>query len=371
MKIQTLQESLNKALIIASRFTSPRAQLPVLGNILLSAQKTKFLISSTNLETSVSIYIGAQIKEEGDITIPAKIITELTSNLPAGAVNIESEKEQIKISSQNFSSVISGMNASDFPPIPQKSDSREGINLNKEKFIEALSQVLFAASIDETRPVLTGVLLIIKNNELILVATDGFRLSQKKMPTKGTQNTFKTILPRAALGELIHIMEDEEISLSFKEKDKQAVFATPDIILASRVLEGEFPDFEKIIPKTSVLEIFLDKLEFERAVKLASVFARESANIVKINIEKGEIEISAESPNSGSQKSRLDAKTEGSLPSGGFEIAFNYRFLEELIHAVKGEEIKIEFSTSDAPGVFTDPKDPNFLHLIMPVRIQS
>jgi DNA polymerase-3 subunit beta len=370
MKTQVLQENLSKALSVASRFTNTKAQLPVLGNILLSSQKTKLLVSSTNLEISVSIYVGAQSKEEGEITIPAKTITEIISNLPIGTINIESEKEQVKISSQSFSSLVSGMNAADFPPIPQKTDTKKGIILNKEKFTEALSQVLFAVSIDETRPILTGVLFILKKDELVLVATDGFRLSQKKISTKGGA-PLKVILPRAALGELVHISEEEEILFSFKEKDKQALFVFSNTLLSSRVLEGEFPDFEKIIPKTSTLDIFIDKQEFERGVKLASVFARDSANIIKLSIKKEEVEISAESSQSGSQKSQIDAKIEGKIPSDGFTIAFNYRFLEEFTHSIKGEEIKIQLSTPDAPGIFTDPKDPEFLHLIMPVRIQG
>ena len=369
MKIQVLQENFSKALTTASRFTSSRAQLPVLGNILLAAGRNKLSISSTNLEISIALSIGAKVEKEGAITVPSRTITDLVSNLRPGTVSLAAEKEQLTIKAERFNSTISGMNPSDFPEIPQTL-GKAAFRLPKEDFLEALSQVLFAASVDETRPVLTGVLLIFKKNQLILVSTDGFRLSQKKISLKEAAREGRIILPRTVLMEVLRLSgEGEEILFEAREKDGQCVFGIDDTILSSRVLEGEFPDFERIIPKESTLKIGVDKEEFLRAVKLSSVFARDSANIVGMKILKDSIELSAESQLAGSQKTEVEAKIEGG--SKDFDISFNFRFLEEVAHAIRGEEILLELSTSSAPGVFVDPQDPSFLHLIMPVRIQS
>ena len=371
MKLQVLQENLSKALVTASRFTSGRAQLPVLGNILISGKKTKLLVSATNLETSISISVGAQIDIEGEITVPARVITDIVANLPVGSINLSAVKEQVKIKAQNFESSVSGMNAADFPTIPQ-SVGKESITLERESFLTALSQVSFAASIDETRPILTGILFIYKKGKLIMVATDGFRLSQKEIPMKSIQKAQSVILPKTALSELSRISSDEEkIGFSLRKSDNQVVFGFGGVILASRILEGEFPDFERIIPKTSKLKISLDKEELLRAVKLASVFARESANVINFKVRKNTVELSAESQSSGSQETKVDAKVVGPVDKKGFKIAFNYRFLEDFLSVVKDDEVQIELSATNAPGIFRDPKDPDYLHLIMPVKLQT
>lgn len=370
MKLQVLQDKLSNGLSIASRFASSRAQLPVLGNILFSTKKNKLILSSTNLEISVSVSIGAQVKKEGEITIPSKTITDLVGNLPNEVVNLDTEKEKMLIKTENFDSTISGMNAADFPDVPQ-STGRGSLDMPGEDFQKSLSQVLFAASVDETRPILTGVLFIFKKGSLVMVATDGFRLSQKKISLKGIDKAKKVIIPKNALNELVRLAgDDEEIKFGLKKSDNQVIFGLDNITLSSRILEGEFPDFEKIIPKKSEYKVSVDKQEFLRAVKLASVFARDSANIVRLKIKKKTMDVSAESQQSGEQKTELDVKVEGDTGKG-FEIAFNYRFLEEFLNAIEGENVELRFSEPSAPGVFLDPKDKEYLHLIMPVKTQS
>ena len=377
MKFQILQENLGKAVSIASRFTSAKAQLPVLGNILISTQKTKVYFNSTNLEVSVSVQVGSKIETEGEISIPSRVISELVSSLPKETISIESEKEQLKISTSGFSSKILGMNSSDFPKVPTLISKDKSVSLPLKEFLEALSLTTFATSIDETRPVLTGVLFLWDREGFTMVATDGFRLSRKRMVfdiQKAQKGESAVIIPKLVLSELSRLgSEGDEVLFSLLEKEKQVVFGTDGIVLSSRLLEGEYPDFAKIIPKTSSLKVFLDKEEFARAVKLASVFARDAANMVKIKILKDSIKVSAESGNSGSQETEVEAKVEDPerVTRGEWEIAFNYRFLEDFLHSVRGEEVKMEFTTPDKAGVFTDSSDKEYLHLIMPVKIQS
>jgi DNA polymerase-3 subunit beta len=206
------------------------------------------------------------------------------------------------------------------------------------------------------------------------VATDGFRLSKKKIANSSIKEKGSVILPKSVLSELSRLNSENEndVLLEIKTKDKQVVFGMQNVILSSRVIDGEFPNYEKIIPKSSNVVIDVDKEEMIRAVKLASVFAKDAANVVKVTLEKKAIILTAESSQSGRQIAKVDAdiKEKGDLVKG-FEIAFNYRFLEDLLNSVTGSDVQISFSEPNAPGVFLDPKDKDYLHLIMPVRLQS
>lgn len=379
MKLQVLQKNLASVLNITSRFASTKAQLPILTNLLFQAKKNKLVISATNLETSVSMSLGARIKEDGAITIPSQTITSLVSNLNPGQIDLESKKERLKISSDGFKSTLSGINPADFPTVPS-AIGKDALQIQTDAFLGGLSKVLFAVSTDETRPVLTGVLVIIKKNGVVLVATDGFRLSQKKIKLKRDGSNYKgknMIIPKNILGELSRIKGDSEvIDFSYKKDESQVVFGIADAILSSRIIEGEFPDFERIIPKESSIKVNVDKEDFLQAVKLASVFAKDSANVVKVAVDKDAILVSAESKLAGSQEMKVDAKVEftsaGTLPDNGeFVIAFNFRFLLDFLNAVESADVGIEFSEPNAPALFIDSKDSDFLHIIMPVKLQE
>ena len=368
MKLQILQENLGKSVALASRFTSSRAQLPILGNILLKGSKTKLSVLSTNLETSVAIAVGAKVEKDGEIAVPSRVFSELVANLPRETVSLEAEKEQLKVATPSFSSTILGMNTSDFPKIPSSISKDKAISIDNQLFVGACAKTLFAASLDETRPILTGVLFRFTSEGLILVATDGFRLSLTKIKNQKAKTKSDFVVPKSVLSEIGRI-EEGEISLEFRTSEKQIVFGVGDVVLSSRLLEGDFPDYEKIIPKTSTNKVRVDKEDLLRAIKLASIFARDNANIVKIKLLKDSIKVLAESSSSGNQETKVEAKIEGGM--GDFEIAFNFKFLEDFINSVGGEEVVMEFSEVDKPGVFLDPASPDYLHLIMPVKIQG
>lgn len=373
MKLEILQENFSKAISLASRFTNQRAQLPILGNVLITVKKSKVIVSSTNLEVSTSIAIGAKVEEEGEITIPSKLINEIVSNLPKEALSLFAEKEQLKISTSGFSSTILGMNSSDFPKVPMSLNKESMIGIDKDALVRGLSQVSFAASSDETRPILTGVLFVWDKNELTLVATDGFRLSQKKLTINKSVISSQLVVPKMILSEISRLTDtDSQLGVEIKEKEKQCLFSYSNIVLSSRILEGDYPDYGKIIPKSSSLTVSVDKEDLLRAVKLASVFARDSANVVKLKITDTNIEISAESSNGGSQTTKIDSKTvKKEIPDKIFEITFNYRFLEEFLGSANGGEIRMEFTGQNSPGVFSDTSDSDYLHLIMPVKTQT
>ncbi|MBL7036823.1 DNA polymerase III subunit beta, partial [Candidatus Microgenomates bacterium] len=276
MKLSVIQENLKNSLNLCSHFISPKAQLPILGNIKLVATKSKLILTSTNLETSVSTSIGAKVDKEGEITVPGRVITDIISGLSAGNVSLEVRKERITIESGSFRSTIAGMNTSDFPKVPSIVSKSNLVTLDRKLFIDSLSKCQFAVSSDETRPVLTGVLFKFSGNTLHLVATDGFRLSQVSMGVGNKVDIDKLIVPRAVLSEIIKSTGEGNIEFSYNEKDNQVLFGVEDSIFSSRVIEGEFPDFEKIIPGKALYKVSVDKHELGQAIRLASVFARES-----------------------------------------------------------------------------------------------
>lgn len=369
MKLTVLQENLKNAVSLTSHFVSPKAQLPILGNILIKTDKSRLILSSTNLETSVSTSIGAKIEKEGEISINGKILNDIVSNLSSGSIELEVVKEQIKITSGKFKSNILGSNTADFPILPTKL-SKESFKIDRNEFITSLSKVLFAVSTDETRPILTGVLFVFDSNSLYLVTTDGFRLTEVKLKNKIEIPNSKVIVPKAVLSELIKLENEfDEITFSYEKDNNQIIFGIGETILSSRIIEGDFPDYQKIIPNSSVAEIHVDKTEFEKAVKLASVFARDSGNIVKLKITNSILKISAESVVSGNQETEIEIRND---PSGDevreIEIMFNYRFIEEILKVITDDEVKIIISDNNKACKFLDPKSPNFLHIIMPIK---
>lgn len=282
-------------------------------------------------------------------------------------MNIDVAKEKMKLEIDSYQISVLGMEASDFPTVPS-SVGKNVVEIDAGDFSSGIGHVLFASSADETRPVLTGVLLIFTKEKLTFVATDGFRLSKKTIKMSKKSGNYQIILPKGALAEVLRLAgQAKVVSFSYKKGSSQVIFGINDIVLSSRIIQGEFPDFEKIIPSSSDILVNIDKEELLRAVKVSGVFARDSANSIMLNI-KNNVSLSSKSAQAGRQEVSVDAKVEG-LGKKGLEIAYNYRFVEEFLTTVRGETVLMKFNSANAPGVFLDPKDKDYLHLIMPVKL--
>lgn len=367
MNVSVFQKDLSQSVFLTTRFVSKTAQLPILENVLLKATKNKLQLIATNLEMSVLANIAAKVSEEGEIAVPARTLSEIITNLQSEQVKLISDEEILKITTDTTSVDLSGMNTSDFPDVPSKIPD-SAIFIPAMDFIETLSQVSFAASRDETRPQLTGVLFIMEPDSLKLVASDGFRLSQKIINISTKTKVSRVIIPKNILLELQKgAKEEDEIKLFINEADNEVLFSWGDCIFSSRVIEGEFPNFERIIPKSSSVTANFDKEEFAKVIKVASVFARDTANIVKIKVDEDNLSVRAESSRSGRQEARIPAKVEGD----GVEISFNFKFIEDFLAVSKSSEIEIALTNTTSPGIFKDISSPDFLHLIMPVRVQE
>jgi DNA polymerase-3 subunit beta len=375
MKLQILQEDLSKILNTSIRFISNKRTLPILGNFLLKAEKSKLIIEATNLEMSISCSIGAKVEKEGSVTVPAKLFQELIVNLEHGQINLSSNKEQLEIQSSSFKGSLPTMAVNDFPTIPNTIDAKKSFTLPEKDLSNSLSKVLFSSSTDETRPILTGVLFIFDapkatNSSLTLVASDGFRLSQKSvsLTKKVEDENLKLIIPRSTLLELIKISAGQaELSFELRQSDNQLIIKIDDIYLSTRLINGDFPDFEKIIPKSSSTIVTVNKNDLSRGIKLASVFARDEGGIIKMTVNVGVLQISSENAIKGKQNSQIDASVEGP----NVDISFNYKFIEDFLNNSSSDNIEIKLTDSVSPSIWVDSKDPDFLHLIMPVRVQS
>jgi len=371
MNLSLLQENLNLALTNVSRFVSSKNQLPVLNNILFSTDQGRLKLSATNLELSINYWIGAKIDQEGSITVPAKEITEFVSYLPSGKIDLELKNNLLNISSEKTQSTFNTSPATDFPDFP-KINPETQFEIDINLLIDSINQISFSAAIDDSRPVLTGILCIFENNSVKLIATDGFRLSFKEIKLEKSLNLKKDslsfLIPAKSLIEVTKLAKNNQtIKIGLTTDEHQVMFILDDIELVSRLIEGSFPDYQKLIPETYSTKIFINRDELFQSVKLASVFARESANVVKINIKNNNLELTTNAPQVGQNLIKLDSKTEGEL----LEVAFNYKFLTDFLNICKSNEILIELNENLSPVFFHDQSNPSFTHIIMPVRLQD
>lgn len=369
MHFFVLKENLYKAITIVGRNISSKPQLPVLANILLQAKNGQLKVTTTSLDLGIIINVAAKIEKEGEITAPGKLLTEFVSMLSAEKVEFLLEGTNLKIKAGRNEASFSTIPASEFPISPTFSQPKNTLNFKKVK--DAIGRTVFAASIDEGRPVLTGVKTVLSQNKLTLTATDGYRLSQETTEIPGKNEDIITNLPAHTLAEIVRIAQElktEEIGFSQIPNKNQALFYLGDAVVFTRIIDGEFPNVEKIIPTTFKTKTTIDCEQFTQAVKTASLFARGAANIIKIKIEKDGLRLSANTPQVGQNEDFVEAKVEGEE----LEVAFNYRFLLDLLANFPDETLVFESSGPLNPGVFKPSKPtPSFLHIIMPVRVQG
>ena len=376
MKISILQQDLLPALQSVARSCGVRASLAVLANILIQAQDNILKLSATNLEVGVIKVVKASIQESGEITVPAKTLLEIVSSLGTSELELVTEGDQLLITSLHFNAKLNGIPANEFPAIPLASE--KSISVSAKVLALSLPQIAFAAASEDGRPILTGVLTEIHKDALELVATDGFRLAHKtadlsKQAHSPAREEFRSLIPRRTFEEVVRLIAEEAggeenalVEVSTSDNQNQIIFKIGQTQLSSRLIEGQFPAWEKIIPKTEAATATLSRTDFLKAVKIASVFARgETANIIKINLAAGKFSISSEARELGGQETQLESVTEGE----DLVIAFNSRFLTESLSACSSSQVKVQFSGSLSPTLIKPLDEPGLEYVIMPVRM--
>jgi len=364
------QTQFSKSLQNVSRFVAARSQLPILNNILIETDKDQIKLTATNLELTIQEIIPAKVESPGKITVPAGELTEFINYLSAGKLTANlTENNLLEINSDKQSATFATQTTEDFPPLPVF-DENKTVELPLSQLATVLEPVIFAAATEDTRPVLTAILTKFSQDEVSLVATDGFRLSKATtiLDKPISQEDLTLLIPAKSYSEVLKISKGQKnIRLAFDSDTSQVCFYLDQVILISRLLQGDYPDFNRILPKSTSTTVTVDKLEFIQAIKVSSVFAKSSANVVKFKIGTSSIQIFANSPQVGKNQSEVEAKIEGKP----LEIAFNFRFLLEFLNICKSPTLTIGLNESLTPALFKDPASQNLLHVIMPVRLQD
>lgn len=368
MKLTLISDTLQKKLPFLNKVVSQRSQLPILLNYKITAMENILEISATDLEIGIQVRIQSPIEEEGGITVPAKIFSELIASLPSEKITFSTKPEGLEVKSSTTTSTFQTMPTDDFPKLFEEK-GKELISLSNKLLKQTIGVVVFAASIDTTRPALSGVFLTQDEEGLLLVATDGYRLSLKKTVMKGVVVEKPLLIPARILREVMGLKTDEEgeMKVFVASESNQILFEEDETILVGRLIDAQFPAYQKIIPVDKATTVVFDREQMQKAVKICSIFSRDSANIVKFSVGSEGITIAANTPSVGQNFVKVEAKVTGEEN----EIAFNARYLLDLFANVDAAEMVFEMTGPLNPGVFKIKDDDSFLHIIMPIRVQG
>ena len=365
MELSVTQENLARALSLVGRVASGRASLPILSNILLRTEGNRLLVAATNLEIASTCYTGAKVDKQGELTLPARLVSDFVSSLPKGTINITSKGASMTLTSGKFSSIMSGVDAAEFPELPSI-DEKEAVTytIATTDFKQAVNQTVVTSSSDTARPVLTGVYWRSIDGELYLAGTDGYRLAERRLVK--TSSEIQAIVPSTSLHEVLRTITDgiDEIEVLFD--DTQVRFRVGDAEITSRLIDGNYPDYRQLIPQSSETVVEVKAGEFARIVKIAGLFARESGGSVTLNADADNQSLSIHSIASelGENTSSADAKV-----SASGQVTLNSRYIGEALNVMDGDVIQFRFSGKLSPCVLTTvEKTPNYTHIIMPLK---
>lgn len=382
MKVSVLQENLAKGLAIVGRAVATKSTLPILSNILLATDQGRLKLSATNLEIGINCWIGAKVEDEGAITIPAKLLTELVNNLPNERIDMELtlRTHTLSLTCARVKANIKGIDAEEFPLIPVVTD-KPTMTISPDLLKEMISQVVFAAATDESRPVLAGVLASFNGPQstFTLAAADGFRLSVRSTTIPCGSDKLDVIIPARTMQEVARILSTAdwanggEVEISVAPNKSQVLFHMTDVDLISRLIEGAFPNYQQIIPKTYKTRTVLNTADFLKSTRRAAIFARDAANVVRLTITPGDeltpgcLNISATAAELGDNEEEIDAIIEGEP----ILIAFNARYLTEALSILNSPQVGLETSGPTSPCVIRPVgSGAAFIHVIMPMQVR-
>lgn len=366
MEVEVLQERLSKALSVVSRVAaSTKAGLPILSNVLLRAEGKQLVLTATNLELATVEFVNAKIKNEGTITVPARLLADFISNLPKEPVTLKADGEKLTISAGKYKSIINGILADDFPELPTINEKDAvTFKIPTDIFKEAVNQVIIAASNDTTRPALTGVFFNTFENALYIAATDGYRLADKKFVDNVTSEV-KAIIPTAALREVLSSLSDSMEEIEVMIINSQIQFRMGEIEVTSKLIDASFPDYRQLIPKNEKAKVILNKTELVRMTKVAALFARESNGSVVCEAKKdeGNFSISAVASELGENSAAMEAEVKEDS-----KVTLNSRYLLDALNATTEDEVEFCFSGKLSPVVIRNNKNQDYTHIIMPLK---
>ncbi|MDD5339403.1 MAG: DNA polymerase III subunit beta [Dehalococcoidales bacterium] len=376
MKLTCLQENFNRGLSIVGRAVATRTTLPITNNVLLATDDGRLKLVATNLEMAVSCWIGAKIEQEGEITVPARLLTEFINTLPADtvSVNLSPQTKTLGLKCARFEARISGVDAKEFPPIPSVDDGVT-TTIEVESIRQAVNQVVFAAATEESRPVLTGVCTQFEGNTVTFAAADGFRLAVFKLPIKDkVGQKSEVIIPARTLAELNRLIsdQDETVTMTLNPNKSQILFRLKTTELVSQLVQGTFPNYSQLIPKSYNTRVLVNVADFLRATKTASIFARDGSGIVRLVVtpgsenNPGKLAVSARSEEIGDDVGEIDATVEGAEA----KIAFNGKYLIDVLSVLHESQVALEITNPSSPGLLKPVGTENYTHVVMPMFVQ-
>ena len=372
MKLSVMQENLARGLQVVSRAVSSRSTLPVLSNVLLRTEDAGLKLTATNLEIGITAWVAGRIDAEGALTVPARLFADVVNGLPAGErVDLEIEGDgALRVRAGRYQSLLRGIDAEEFPVIPAPGE-RPTTRVKQGELRRALSEVVFAAATDEARPILTGVLTRFAGDRLTLAAADNYRIAVKSLPILDAVEDTSLVVPARSYAELMRVLadSDEPVDIMLASSKSQILFHLEGIDLVSRLIDGQFPNYQQVLPTSHTTSAVVDREELLKAVRLSGLIASAAANVVKLSLgENGAATITiAAAADVGDAQGDVEAAIEGEP----VQIAFNARYLQEALQSVDHDQLALEFSGPLSPGVLRPTGDDDYVHVIMPVRTPS
>lgn len=372
MKLSVMQENLARGLSVVSRAVSTRSTLPVLANVLLRTEDAGLKLTATNLEIGITYWVPGRIETDGAVTVPARLLNDLVGSLP-GAERVDLEvkgADTLHLRCGPFATHVKGIDADEFPAI-QTAGERPTTRINQGLLRRALEETVFAAASDEARPILTGVLARFEGDRLTLAAADNYRIAVKTISTLDPIAETSVVIPARALHEVVRILADvdDPVEVVLAQARNQVLFHLEGVDLVSRLIDGQFPNYQQVLPAAHTTRAELDRTELLKAVRPAALIASSSANIVKLAVGVDGATGITVSANAevGDYEGQVDATVEGD----GTTIAFNARYLNDVLTNVDAERFALELNGPLSPGVFRPVGDDSYVHVVMPVRTTS
>ncbi len=386
MKLSCLQENLARGLGVVGRAVANRSTLPITQNVMLSSDQGMLRLSATNLEIAITTWIGAMIEEEGTITVPYRLVSDLVSSLPSDRVDLDLRGPDpddptagggsvLHISCGRSRTHINGASSDDFPPIPQV-DSGLATNIDPSVLRSGIGLVAFSAASDESRPVLTGVELKLEESSLVMAAADGFRLAvYTGQLSEPVAEGLKVIVPARTMQEVQRLASEQSapVQVTLSPEKGQVMFKMEHVEIVSQLLQGSFPNYEQLIPERYETRVVMELDDLKRATQSAAVFARDGSNIVRLEMtpqesgEGGQLRVSARSEEVGDNLDELDIEQ---MEGDESKIAFNVRYLQEIVNVLGRGKVALEVTNSSSPGVFRPADSAQYVHVVMPMYVQ-
>lgn len=362
MDLKVTQENLNKALSNVARIASSKTTLPILNNILLQTVDNRLKLSATNLDIAISQHIGTKINKEGSLTIPARLLQDYVNNLPPTTISLKQDGQKLNISADNYKSTINGVLVDEYPVMPAIKNGKN-FTLEAQKLKKALQQVLFSASTDESRPVLTAVYFHTHNKTLFLVATDSYRLAEKQLTKLNLDVSL--LIPVSAIQDLVRVIGDQAEEVTVLYDDQQVQFSVDNIDLIARLIDGTYPDYKKLIPSKFSNSASIDRNQFISITKVAGLFSRENSGSITVSVseEAENLEVESIASQIGENKASLKGKINGTN-----NITLNSKYLLDGLQAMNGKEVDFCFNEKLEPIVIIDKQDSSYVYVVMPLK---